>query len=154
MWDYVKMGYWLVLLHSALQGHPRLKVAPSGVVPQQEYRPCPIMDYSFNAVNQASVPLAPSPAMQFGAALQCILQHLAYANPTFGPSLLAKIDLADGYYYMPLSTDATLQLVVCLPSDGLHEPLQWIPLSLPMGWSLSPPIFAPSLKHALIQPMK
>jgi hypothetical protein len=33
------------------------------------------MDYTFNGVNQASVDLAPTQAMQFGGALQRILQR-------------------------------------------------------------------------------
>jgi hypothetical protein len=63
---------------------------------------------------------------------------------------MAKIDLADGYYRVPLSPEAALQLAVCLPPDGDGEPLLGIPLSLPMGWSLSPPTFAPLLKHLQI----
>jgi hypothetical protein len=140
-YDYVKMGYWLVLPYHALRGHPRLKIAPAGVVPQRERRPRPIMDYSYNAVNQHTLPLTPFPAMQFGHALPRFLQRLVYCNPIFGPPLLAKIDMADGYYRIPLSADASLQLAVCLPSDNSGTPLLGIPLSLPMGWNLSPPYF-------------
>lgn len=45
------MGYWLVLPYSSLHGHPGLKIAPAGVVPQREHRPHPIMDYTYNKVN-------------------------------------------------------------------------------------------------------
>jgi hypothetical protein len=92
------------------------------------------MDYSFNDVNQEALPLAPHSSMQFGNTLQRI--HAA-----FGPPLLAKIDMADGYYRIPLSADASLQLAVVLPTDDGEEPLLGLPLSLPMGWSLSPPLF-------------
>jgi hypothetical protein len=34
MYDYVLSGYWLVLPYSAIRGHPSLKIAPAGVVPQ------------------------------------------------------------------------------------------------------------------------
>ncbi len=141
MFDYVRMGYWLVLPYSSLRGHPQLKIAPSGVVPQRDRRPRPIMDYTFNNVNADALPCAPQSSMQFGTALQRILQRIAYANKTFGPPLLAKIDLADGYYRVPLSAHAALNLAVCLPPDGLTEPMLGIPLSLPMGWALSPPYF-------------
>jgi hypothetical protein len=143
MYDYVRMGYWLVLPYSALHGHPQLKIAPAGVVPQRERRPRPIMDYTFNSVNPASIPIAPTHAMQFGPALQRILQRLAYCNPIFGPPLLAKIDLADGYYRVPLTASAALNLAVVLPPDPSipYEPLLGIPLSLPMGWRDSPPFF-------------
>jgi hypothetical protein len=140
MFDYVQMGYWLVLPYSAIRHYDQLKLAPSGVVPQRERRPRPIMDYSFNNVNQQAAPLAPTHAMQFGAAFQCILQRLAYCNPSYGPPLLAKIDLAGGYYRIPLSPQAALELAVVLPSDHGSEPLIGLPLSLPMGWADSPPI--------------
>jgi hypothetical protein len=79
--------------------------------------------------------------MQFGTALQRLLQRLAYANPKFGPPLMAKIDLADGYYRVPLSAQAALTLAVILPDDLNSGPLLGIPLSLPMGWKESPPYF-------------
>jgi hypothetical protein len=43
------------------------------------------MDYTYNTVNQGTIPLAPPEAMQFGACLQRLLQRLAYANPKHGP---------------------------------------------------------------------
>jgi hypothetical protein len=79
--------------------------------------------------------------MQFGNCLQRLLQRLAYYNPVFGAPLLAKVDLSDGYYRIPLSPDASLTLAVILPSDGLNEPLLGLPLSLPMGWKSSPLYF-------------
>jgi hypothetical protein len=137
----VNMGFWLVLPYSAIRHHSQLKIAPAGVVPQRDRRPRPIMDYTFNSVNQASLPIAPLQSMQFGRAFQRLLQRIAYSNPAFGPVQMAKIDLADGYYRIPISPQASLALAVVLPSDGLSEPLLGLPLSLPMGWSHSPPYF-------------
>jgi hypothetical protein len=111
------MGYWIMLPYSSVRHYPNLKLAPVGVVPQRNRQPRPIMDYTYNYVNQHFVPLAPLPAMQFGHALQRFLQHLVYANPKIGLPLLAKIDLADGYYRVPLSPSATLHLAVVLPPD-------------------------------------
>jgi hypothetical protein len=139
--DYVSMGYWVVLPYSSVRQFPQLKLAPAGVVPQQERRPRPIMDYSYNLVNQLSLPLANPQAMQFGGALQRFLQQLVYANPTYGPPLMAKIDLADGHYRVPLSPTAALQLAVVLPADASNDHLIGAPLSLPMGWGQSPPFF-------------
>ncbi len=135
------MGFWLVLPYSAIHHQPLLRIAPSGMVPQRDRRPRPIMDYSFNGVNQASLDVAPMQAMQFSTTLQRLLQRIVYSNPTFGPMLMAKIDLANGYYRIPISPQASLALAVVLPSDGLKEPLIGLPLSLPMGWSCSPPYF-------------
>jgi len=54
-----------------------------------------------------------------------------------------KINLVDGYYRVPLSAQAALALVVILPPDVSYDPapLLGTPLSLPMGWSESPPYF-------------
>lgn len=92
-------------------------------------------------MNSETLPFAPTTAMQFGLCLQRILQRLAYCNPAFGPPLLAEIDLADGYYRIPITPSASLTLAVVLPSDGSPEPLIGLPLSLPMGWKNSPPYF-------------
>jgi hypothetical protein len=141
MFDMVHMGFWVVVPYSAIRLLPRLKIAPAGVVPQRDRRPRPIIDYTYNGVNTASLDLAPKHAMQFGLALPRLLQRLAYCNPKFGPPLMAKVDLADGYYRIPLSATAALELAVVLPSDGASGPLIGIPLSLPMGWRDSPPYF-------------
>jgi hypothetical protein len=130
MQGYINMGYWVVLPFSDVQHLPLLKLAPSGVVPQCDRQPLPIMDYSYNYVNQTSLPIAPFTAMQ----------RIAYCNPQFCPPLLAKLDLADGYYRIPLAPAAALQLSDVLPPDG-GDNLISIPLSLPMGCSHSPPYF-------------
>jgi hypothetical protein len=141
MVDMARMGYWMVLPYSSVRDLPQLKIAPCGVVPQRDRRPRTIIDYTYNGVNQSSLALAPVHSMQFGNALQRILQRLAYCNTAFGPPLMAKIDLADGYYRIPLSAQASLNLAVVLPSDGLEDPIIGLPLSLPMGWTDSPPYF-------------
>jgi len=142
MLDYVNKKFWVVLPFHAVRQYAHLKLAPSGVVPQRERRPRPIMDYTFTGVNQASLPLAPD-SMQIGHTLQRILQGLVYANTVFGPPHLSKFDLAEGYYRVHLSPEASLELGVVLPSvkGGSAECLVGIPLSLPMGWALSPPYF-------------
>jgi hypothetical protein len=62
-------------------------------------------------------------------------------QPRNGPPLLAKLDLADGYYRVPITATAALHLAVLLPDDGPYGPLIALPLSLPMGWAQSPPFF-------------
>jgi hypothetical protein len=79
--------------------------------------------------------------MQFGHAFQRLIQRIVYCNPQYGPPVMAKVDLADGYYRIPLSPMAALELAVVLPGDGPYDRLIGIPLSLPMGWSHSPPYF-------------
>jgi hypothetical protein len=106
-----------------------LKLAPAGVVPQQERRPRPIIDYTFNSIKQQSLPVAPTAAMQFGNTFQGIIQHIVYANPVFGPPVMAKIDVADGYYRVPLSSTVALQLAVSNKKKGFVE--SWLAWAVP-----------------------
>jgi hypothetical protein len=71
--------------------------------------------------------------MQFGTRLQRILQRIVYCNLAHGPTQLAKIDLADGYYRIPLSPSAALCLAITIPTDVASMPLIALPLTLPMG---------------------
>jgi hypothetical protein len=142
MFDYVQMGYWVVLPYQAVRLLCNLRLAPASVVPQKERRPRPIMDYSFYRTNQSCHLIAPFASIQFGGTLQRLLQCIVYCNPSHGPPLLAKVDLLDGYYRIPLSPEASLHLAMLIPSDILTEPsLIALPLTLPMGWSHSPPYF-------------
>ncbi len=128
----------------AIANNARLKLSPAGVVPQRERCPCIILDYSYphhGNVNESSLPVAPMHGMQFGNAFHCLMQRLVYCNPQFGLPLMAKLDLADGYYRIPLSPLAALELAVVLPGDRPFPLLIGIPLSLPMGWTHSPPYF-------------
>jgi hypothetical protein len=138
--DMVQKGYWTVLPFSAVQHLTHLKLSPAGVVPQRSRRPRPIMDYSFTGVNPQSLPISPTHAMQLGHTLPRLLQSIAYADPTHGPPLLMKLDLADGYYRVRLTPQAALELAVVLPGPG-NSSYVGIPLCLPMGWTHSPPYF-------------
>ena len=80
--------------------------------------------------------------MQFGHAFQQLMQQIAYADPAFGPVHMTKLDIADGYYHVPLSTSGIPQLGVIMPfhtNDG--DPIIAFPITLPMGWKDSPPFF-------------
>jgi len=140
MLDMVHRKFWVVLPYKAVRRYTHLNLAPSGVVPQRERRPRPIMDYTFTGVNQHSLPLAPD-SMQIGNTLQRVLQRLAYADPSYGPPQMLKLDLDDGYYRVHLSPEAALELAVVLPGPKPTDTLIGVPLSLPMGWALSPPYF-------------
>jgi hypothetical protein len=86
----------LVLLPARLIiGEKNLKLIPLGVVPQRDRRPRTISDYSFFGVNDETIPLSPSEAVQFWRALQRILQAITCADPSLSPVYLSKIDIAD-----------------------------------------------------------
>jgi len=117
-----------------------LKVSPAGVVPQCSQRPRPIIDYSFLAINQTTLQVALPEVMQFGHTLKRILENVMYTNPHFGPVKMIKIDLADGYYRVPISACSLRALAVNLLTS-FQEALIALPLMFPMCWLVSPPYF-------------
>jgi hypothetical protein len=99
------------------------------------------VDLSFYGINKDTVQLAPQEAMQFGRALDRLLYKIRHANPKYGPVYMAKIDISDGFYRIGLTPDTAPKLAVVIPSLEGEPPLVAIPLSLPMGWVESPPVF-------------
>ena len=143
--DFVQKGFWMILPVRLLKKYnmiyKSLRVSPMGVVPQRARRPRIIVDYSFFGLNEETIKMAPKDAMQFGKALQRILQALVDANPKFGPVHLFKVDIADGFYRIWLNIADIPKLACSIPPLYGDEPLLALPLVLPMGWTQSPPYF-------------
>jgi len=112
-----------------------------GVVPQNDRRPRPIVDYSFSGVNAETVTLAPQEAMQFGRTLERLIRQVVRSDPRFGPVHFLKIDIADGFYRVWLDVHDIPTLAVSIPSLPGEPALLALPLALPMGWTQSPPAF-------------
>ena len=79
--------------------------------------------------------------MQFGRALQRVLQRIYDSDPQHGPVHLIKLDVADGFYRVWLRAEDAPSLGVALPSMPDQPQLVAIPTVLPMGWTQSPPYF-------------
>lgn len=140
--DMIKKGQWVILPASVAMELPGLRISPPGVVPQRDRRPRWICDYSWSKVNEETIRLAPSEAMQFGNCLDRVLREILLADPAHGPVLLNKTDLSDGFYRICLNPADVPKLGVIYPSrPDQAEPLVALPLVLPMGWAESPPIF-------------
>ena len=140
--DMVEAGHWLVLPYSSVRHATDLRISPLGVVPQRDRRPRPIVDYKFSGVNEATVKLVPPESMQFGKALDRIIQKAADANPLHGTVNLSKYDLADAFMRVGLSPSMILKLAVAVPTTSPDDdPLIAVPMVLPMGWMESPPTF-------------
>ena len=139
MLEFCAQGFWTVLPMSVALQLPHLRLSPLGVVPQRNRRSRLIVDYTYSGVNDETARLAPPEAMQFGKALQRVLSKIVHADPHYGPVLLGKIDIADGFYRIGIQSRDIPRLGVILPSDGA-EPLVALPLALPMGWVESPPV--------------
>ena len=141
MADMVDQGYWVILPYSHILHLPYLRLSPLGVVPQRDRRPRIIVDYTFWGINDDTVPLAPSEAMQFGRAFERVLRKIRQANRRYGPTYMIKVDIADGFYRLFVSAPTTATLGVVFPQHADEEPLVAFPLVLPMGWVGSPPFF-------------
>jgi hypothetical protein len=87
--DFVRKGFWMVLPYKLLKKYKKLlrnmRISPMGVVPQRARQPRIIVNYSFFGLNDDTVKMAPRDAMQFGKALERILQAIVDANPDHGP---------------------------------------------------------------------
>ena len=79
--------------------------------------------------------------MQFGHALQRILQRMYDADPRHGPIYMMNVDITDGFYCVGLDPEDVPSLGVCLPPGTDVKTLVAFPLFLPMGWVESPPQF-------------
>lgn len=141
MVDFIYKGFWVVLPYDVVKHLPNLRLSPLGVVPQRDRRPRLIVDYTFSGVNQETRKLAPREAMQFGRALDRILLAILHAPDNHGPVYLLKIDLSDGFYRVQVRPEDVPKLGLAFPTHPGEAPLVAFPLSLPMGWTESPPWF-------------
>ncbi|KAK1736299.1 hypothetical protein QTG54_012899 [Skeletonema marinoi] len=101
-------------------------------------------DYSFYGINKETVPLAATESMQFGTAFERFLRELLLADPALGPIYLSKTDVSDGFYRIDIAPADVPKLGLLFPQEGSVKPddqLVALPLVLPMGWTLSPPVF-------------
>ena len=128
--DMIAKAYWVVLPAEAVKDLPGLRISPPGVVPQLGRRPRWIVDYSWSLVNNETLPLAPTEAMQFGHALDRLLREILLADPKFGPVELMKVDMSDGFYRVGLNIDDIPKLGVVFPTQPGEEQLVALPLVL------------------------
>ena len=119
-----------------------LRQSPPGCIPQRDRRPRWIVDYRFWGINEETLPLVALDSMEFGHALDRLLREILLTDPKYGPVLLMKLDIADGFYRMDLNIDDIPKLGVVFLTKPGDEPLVALPLVLPMGWTNSPPIFS------------
>jgi hypothetical protein len=145
----MKRGQWILLPYALVKDIPNLCPSPLGVVPQRDRCPRVIVDYTFNGVNADSLWLAPLEAMQFGHALQRLLEAINNADPWYSPVYLIKIDIANGFYRVWVNTDDIPKLGIVFPAMSDSDQLIAFPLVLPMGWKESLPYFCATTEMAV-----
>ena len=141
MVDMITQKFWIVLPYDIVQHYENLRISPIGVVPQRERRPRTIVDYSYSGLNKETQKMAPPEAMQFGRALHRLLYRIFTAPKNQGPIYMLKIDLSDGFYRLRVKPEDVLKLGVAFPTAPGEPKLVAFPITLPMGWTESPPYF-------------
>ena len=116
-------------------------VEPPGVKIERNHRPRWLGDYSFNLINAETLPICDLSAMQYGRCLDRLLREIVYADPKLGPVHMIKADVSDGFYRIGLRPSDNEKLGLVFPIEAGEEDLVAIPLTLPLGWKNSPPIF-------------
>jgi hypothetical protein len=135
--EMVLAGQWLILPYSMVRDLPNLHLSPTGIVPQCDCRPCPIVDYSYLGINEATISHAPD-SIQFGNAFYRFLHRLQRADTHNGPIFLSKTDISDAFMRVWIALSTIPSLGALLPTHMGEEPLVAFPLILPMGWMDSP----------------
>ena len=79
--------------------------------------------------------------MQYGQALDRLIREIVYADLALGYVYLLKADVSDGFYRIGLRPTDAPKLGLIFTSGKEEEQMVAIPLTLPMGWENSPPLF-------------
>ena len=79
--------------------------------------------------------------MQYGRALDRLIREILYADPALGYVYLLQADVSDGFYRIWIRPTDPPKLELIFPSSKEEEQMVAIPLTLPMGWKNSPPLF-------------
>ena len=79
--------------------------------------------------------------MQFAGALSRFTAEVRHSHPRHEPAYLAKHDIKDGYCRMFLNAPQCLRLAMIPPRYDGEKPLVATPMSITMGWVMSPLTF-------------
>ena len=137
MRDFVEKGFWIVLRLEDAVGLNGLCLSPAGLIPQRDLWDRIIIDYTWSGVNEDTRRLAPY-SMQFGHALQRILQRMYDVDPHHGPIYIIKVDIADGFYHVGLAPGDIPSLGVCLPPGPDDKNSSHVPPSPSDGLGIPP----------------
>ena len=132
---------WLVMHYLVYKELPGLSLIPTGVKEERYQRPRWLGDYSFSNLNSETLPISAMSSIQYVWSLERLIRQVFVSDPALGPVHVLKADFCEVFYRIgSRSTDATkIGLVFFL--EGEDKELAAIPLTLPMWWKNSPPIF-------------
>ena len=138
----INKGQWVILPYDKVKDLPGLRLSPPGCVPQRDWMPRWICDYTFSGVNPESLDIFERQYMQFGHALDRHLRKILLANSALGPLYLIKVNISNGLYRIAINTNYIPKLGAVFPTEKGQQPLIALPPVLPIGWKNSPPFFS------------
>jgi hypothetical protein len=80
MAEFIDNRFWVVLPYRAVAHLPNLQLSPAAVKEERERKPRLLCDHSWYPVNDTTLPHSPPEAMQFGGALQRILELVRHTR--------------------------------------------------------------------------
>ena len=137
----VEKGQWTVLPYSVAKRLPGLRLSSPGVQVERDRRPRWIGDYIYYTTKNNNLPVSCLYATQYGCTLDRLLREVFFADPALGPVYILKADVLNGFYRIGVRPEDAPKLGLIFPSGANEEPMVSIPLTLPMRWKNSPPLF-------------
>ena len=125
---FVEKGFWMVLPFKDAQCLDGLWLSQAGLIPQRNRCDRIVFVYTWNGVNAATGRLAPD-SIQFGHALQRILQQIFDADPCHGPIYMMQVEIADGFYRVGLAPADVSALGMCPPPRSRQQDSGHVPTS-------------------------
>ena len=125
MSEFIENKFWVVLPYQKVRDLD-VVFSPAAVKDERDRKPRLLCDHSWpwpwGAINDTTLAHAPPEAMQFGKALQRVLQLARHANPKYGAPKASKHDMKDGYYKLFLKPEDCLKLAILLPAYARRRP--------------------------------
>ena len=137
----VEKGQWKVILYYVDKRLPELTLSPPGVKVEKVRRPRWLVNYSYYKTNSKTLTLACLSARQYGRELDRLIHEIVFVDPSLVIVYLLKTDVSDGFYHIGLLLEDAPKLGLIFPSGTDADPMVATPLTLPMGWKNSPPLF-------------
>ena len=128
-------GMFLVSPYPFLRYLPQLQISPLDCVPQQDWCPRMINDYTFSGVNPSTITGAPPESMQWSRTFNQMIWYIYTADQRKGTVLFSKTDISDGFYQILLTPTGALELAVPFHNLPGEPKLVAIPRNLLMGWN-------------------
>ena len=113
----------VILPYSDVRLLKKLRISSSRVIPQWDKRPWWIQDYTYLDINNKTLPLLPTNALQYGWVFDRLTRQILLADPQYGLIYILKCSIADGYCCLGLCIRDIPELTLAFPIATLVLPM-------------------------------